>query len=371
MYKLRPSVSLVDLGDNVLEFFKTNTRKAIKLKVQDDVIKNIVLSLDGDTSIDEISKKYKFDSDSEEAKNLFSYLKKKSILANDALVKNRDDYMKYRRVIHFLEDFAESDTDLFDIWENIRSSRVVIIGTGAVGSWVAANLVQSGVKRLVLIDKDNVELSNIHRQFGFTENDIGKSKTETIKRRLLEFEPLAEIDIYDMYLEENTLNRIEGKIDLIINCADKPSVDQTSKWVGKFCMKHNIPHIVGGGYNMHLSLIGPTIIPYESACVNCFDEQLKEINSIEGKEVKKLQIKNRKLGSFGSMCTVIAAMVGMESLKVLSKHIKPDNINRRGEFDIYDMSIKYRDFEKLDECSWCGGKMYEGNNNKKCNGEQS
>jgi hypothetical protein len=37
------------------------------------------------------------------------------------------------------------------------------------------------------------------------------------------------------------------------------------------------------------------------------------------------------------MCSLIASFVGMEAVKVLTKHITPDNINRRGEFDIYDM----------------------------------
>ena len=47
-------------------------------------------------------------------------------------------------------------------------------------------------------------------------------------------------------------------------------------------------------------------------------------------------------------------MVGMEAIKVLSGKIKPDNINRRGEFNIYDMGISYKDFDKLDDCEWCG-----------------
>lgn len=362
MYKLRSSVSVVDLGNNVIEFFKTNTRTIIKLKTRNETIKNIVLAMNGETPIEEIAQKYEFDSNSANAKELISYLKRKSILANDALVKQTEDYSKYRRVIHFLEDFAESDEDMLEIWNNIRSARVVIIGVGAVGSWVAANLVQSGVKKIVLMDKDEVEMSNLHRQFGFNEEDIGKSKTGILRKRLLKFEPKAEIDTYNMNLEEGSLEKVNGSIDLIINCADKPSVDQTSKWVGLFCMKRNIPHIVGGGYNMHLSLIGQTIIPFKTACVNCFEKQLEEINSISGLNVKKLQVKNRKLGSFGPMCTIIASMIGMEALKVLSKKISPDNINRRGEFDIYNMSIKYRHFNKLDDCEWCGGN-YEGNNN--------
>ena len=119
-------------------------------------------------------------------------------------------------------------------------------------------------------------------------------------------------------------------------------------------MKRKIPHIVGGGYNLHLSLIGQTIIPNRSACVKCFEKKLKEENKINPNRVKKLNVKNRKIGSFGPMCAIISSMVGMEAIKVLSNSITPANLNRRGEFDILKMDIKYKNFEKIEDCEWCG-----------------
>ena len=353
-YKLRSSVSVIDLDDNCLEFFKTNTRKSIKIRTENDLIKKLVTHLDGNTSLEDIAAEYHFDPNAESTIALIGYLKRKSILANDGLVKDRPDYLKYRRVIHFLEDYADSDETLLEMWNNIRNSRVVIVGMGAVGSWIAANLVQSGVLYLVLIDNDCVELSNVHRQYGFTEDDIGKVKTSVLKERLLQIEPDVSIEECNMFLDLDNLKKITGDIDLVINCADKPSVDETSKWIGKFCMERKIPHIVGGGYNLHLSLMGQTIIPFETACVQCFDTQLQETNSFEGLNLKRLNIKNRKIGSFGPMCTIIASMTGMEAIKILAKNINPDNVNRRGEFSIYDMDIKYSYFDRLPNCEWCG-----------------
>ena len=182
-----------------------------------------------------------------------------------------------------------------------------------------------------------------------------KKKTHVIKEKLTHFEDVV-VDEYNMFLTEDSLYNITGDIDLIINCADKPTVDQTSEWVGKYCMERNIPHIVGGGYNMHLSLIGQTIIPFKTACVQCYKKQLESINYMGGADIKKLNVRNRKIGSFGPMCSLIAAMTGMEAVKVLTKYIQPDNINRRGEFNIYDMEIKYHDFNKLEDCTWCGNK---------------
>lgn len=57
-YKLRSSVSVVDLGNNVLELFKTNTRKAIRLRTQDQTIEQLILNMDGQTPVEELGKEW-------------------------------------------------------------------------------------------------------------------------------------------------------------------------------------------------------------------------------------------------------------------------------------------------------------------------
>ena len=247
------------------------------------------------------------------------------------------------------------------MWNNIRHSKVLIVGLGAVGSWVACNLAQSGVGTLLLMDPDDVDITNLHRQFGYTEEDIGKKKTEALAERLKKYNENLNVITKNDYLDETVLNGFDNMdIDLIINCADKPNVDTTSMWIGEYAMKRGIPHIIGGGYNLHLSLIGQTVLPGKSACVNCFKKKLEEENKIDPQKVKKLMVKNRKVGSFGPMCSLIASMVGMEAIKILTKYIEPSNVNRRGEFDIYTMDIQYKYYERRDDREWCGkeGKYY-------------
>lgn len=351
--KLKSSVSVVKLSDNVLEFFKTNTREQIRLKVNADKIIDITKSMNGEYSILEIAKNYDIDYTS--LVNLVDYLNEKGVMEH---INPTDDFYKYdsyRRIINFLSDYSKSHTQLTEFWGNILNKTVVIIGLGAVGTWVSANLVQSGITKIIIVDSDTVELSNLHRQFGYTEEMIGQKKIYALEKHLKQYNPDLEIEKIDCFLDENTLARLDDKkIDLIINCADKPNVDTTSLWVGEYCMRRNIPHIVGGGYNLHLSLIGQTVIPAKSACVKCFEKQLEEDNKIDTTRVKKLQVQNRKVGSFGPMCSLIASQIGMEAIKIISECTIPANINRRGEFDIFTMDISYKTFNKREDCEWCG-----------------
>lgn len=353
--KLNATVSVVRISDTVLEFFKTNTRQQVRLRVWDDAILNLVADLSGEKTIDELAAEHNVEKG--ELLRLLGFLQSRGILDNVEPGNEFDSYEAYRRVIHFLADFSDSHEKLMDYWNNIRTATVLIVGLGAVGTWTACNLVQSGVQKLILMDADTVDASNLHRQFGYTEGDIGMRKTDALERRLREYNPAVEVCKVSAFLDEDVLGRLDGrKIDLIINCADKPNVDTTSLWIGEYGMKRNIPHIVGGGYNLHLSLIGQTVIPGKSACVKCFQKQLEEENKIDPARVKKLAVKNRKAGSFGPMCSLIAGMVGMEAVKVLSGCIEPANMNRRGEFDIYTMGIKYREFFRRKDCEWCGEK---------------
>ncbi len=353
--KLSSTTSVVKISDCILEFFKTNTREQVRIKVDNDSIMNIVLSLDGNKDLRTISeeKEIKYDS----LVSLIRFLDNKGVLDHVEPKSDFDSYASFRRVIHFLSDFSVSHEELLDMWNKLRNSTVLIVGLGAVGSWVACNLVQSGVKSLILMDGDTVDISNLHRQFGYRECDVGFKKADILEKRLKEYDSTINIiKCYD-FLDEQSLSQFDDySIDLIINCADKPNVDMTSLWIGEYGMKRNIPHIVGGGYNLHLSLIGQTVIPNKSACVKCFQMQLEEQNKIDPNRVKKLAVKNRKVGSFGPMCSMIASMVGMESIKILSGCTVPANINRRGEFDIYTMDITYHEFLRRDDCEWCGKK---------------
>lgn len=80
-------------------------------------------------------------------------------------------------------------------------------------------------------------------------------------------------------------------------------------------------------------------MPGKSACVKCFEKILDEENKIDSSKVKKLAVKNRKIGSFVPTCSIIANLIVMEAVKILSGKILPANINRRGEFNIFDMNI--------------------------------
>ena len=74
--------------------------------------------------------------------------------------------------------------------------RVLIVGVGGVGSWCAEALLRTGVGRLVLVDDDTVQPSNLNRQCPALAATMGRPKVEAMKERLLAIDPAAEVEAH-------------------------------------------------------------------------------------------------------------------------------------------------------------------------------
>ncbi|MEW8973351.1 MAG: tRNA threonylcarbamoyladenosine dehydratase [Tissierellaceae bacterium] len=115
----------------------------------------------------------------------------------------------------------------------LAKSTVAVFGIGGVGSYATEAMVRSGLGKIILIDYDIIDISNINRQIHATTKTIGRPKVEVMRERLLEINPDLQIQIYkEKYNEEtrdllldksydyvvDAIDMISSKIDLIVNC---------------------------------------------------------------------------------------------------------------------------------------------------------
>ncbi len=80
--------------------------------------------------------------------------------------------------------------------EKLKNTKVAVFGVGGVGSFVVEALARAGVGCFVLIDKDQVSLSNINRQLIATHKTIGKLKVDVAKERILSINPEAKVETF-------------------------------------------------------------------------------------------------------------------------------------------------------------------------------
>lgn len=122
------------------------------------------------------------------------------------------DTKKYVRQLVLDECTPENQRKLFD-------TKILIVGMGGLGIPVALYLVGSGCKNIGIVDGDKIELSNLHRQIAFNEEDIGKYKAETLGKKLQKMNSNLNLKIYSDFLTEKNV-QIVSEYDLIVDCSD-------------------------------------------------------------------------------------------------------------------------------------------------------
>lgn len=352
--RLRPSVSAIPTTDpTIWEFFQGNTRRIIRVKLANPRAIDPILALNG-FSLNHL----RLLDEGATLSKLAQFLFEKCCIEYVGTGKEIEKSSRYR-VLQFLADYFPSN-EILTTFSKIQNSRVAIVGAGAVGSWVATGLVQTGVRKLVLIDPDLVEKSNLNRSH-YTQSDIGLPKAQQLASQLL----AVDSDIEAVALEapitserdlEELAEPFGHDFQLVINCADSPSVDAIARLIANYCFPRTIPHIIAGGYNLHLSLIGPTIVPSEGACFECIQTALESDRPAEFDGVSKLERKRRNIGNTSPVNAISSSFVVNEAIRALcrSKRLMPHMIGRRGEFNYLTSEINFTEYLRLKGCSCCG-----------------
>ena len=105
--------------------------------------------------------------------------------------------------------------------DRFAKTRVAIFGVGGVGSWAAEALVRSGIGHLTIVDSDVICSTNVNRQLQATALNVGKSKVEELKKRLLEINPGADIETRHMAYTAKTCEQFDlGSYDYVLDAID-------------------------------------------------------------------------------------------------------------------------------------------------------
>ena len=108
--------------------------------------------------------------------------------------------------------------------EKMKNSTVAVLGIGGVGSFTVEALARTGVGKLILIDKDVVDITNINRQIHATLHTIGQEKSELMKQRVASINPECEVVTLQMFYNEETAEQLfEHKVDYIVDAMDTVS----------------------------------------------------------------------------------------------------------------------------------------------------
>ncbi len=105
--------------------------------------------------------------------------------------------------------------------EKLYKSKVAIFGIGGVGSFVVEALARAGISNFILIDNDQISLTNLNRQIHATHSTIGKYKVDVMKDRILDINPNAKIETFkEFYVPDSKVKILDKTISYVVDCID-------------------------------------------------------------------------------------------------------------------------------------------------------
>ncbi|KGX93522.1 hypothetical protein N781_10845 [Pontibacillus halophilus JSM 076056 = DSM 19796] len=103
----------------------------------------------------------------------------------------------------------------------MKDATVAVLGIGGVGSFSAEALARSGVGRLILIDKDDVDITNVNRQIHALVSTVGQSKVDLMAERIKDINPECEVIRLHMFYTEETYEELfQYELDYVVDASD-------------------------------------------------------------------------------------------------------------------------------------------------------
>ena len=224
--------------------------------------------------------------------------------------------------------------------EKLRKAKVCVVGVGGIGNPVVTLLTAMGIGKLKIVDRDIIEISNLHRQHLYTEEDIGRVKVEAAKARLEQINSSVQIEALPNSVTKYTAENIVKGFDIVVDALD--SIDARYA-LNDACIKLNIPLIYAGALGMLGSIC--TIIPNKTACLRCIFPALAEDDmptcSTEGVHP--------------SILYLVGGIQVSEVVKIILGE-RPTLENKLLYIDLNDLSLEKVPVFRQVECPSCGTK---------------
>ena len=130
--------------------------------------------------------------------------------------------------------------------DKINNTTVMVIGIGGVGGYTVEALVRSGIKKIIIIDSDTIDITNKNRQIIALDSTLGRKKVDGMKERILDINNECKVEALDIFLDISNTNKIINKYkpDYVIDACDTIT---TKKEIIISCIENNIKLISSMG----------------------------------------------------------------------------------------------------------------------------
>jgi len=220
----------------------------------------------------------------------------------------------------------------------LKQAKVCIVGIGGLGNPIVTRLAAMGVGKIRIVDRDVIELSNLHRQTMFNEDDVGQVKVETAAKKLRKLNADIFIEELPVSINDYTALDVVDGCNVVIDALDSVNARYS---LNKACIEKKIPFVTGAAVGVTGQSF--TILPNETACYHCLfpalDEDSMPTCSIEGVHP--------------SILSIIGGIEVSEAVKIITGKA-PSLKDKVLHVDLEILIFNFTKVSRVQECSVCG-----------------
>jgi len=220
----------------------------------------------------------------------------------------------------------------------LRNAKACIIGLGGLGSLIALKLVGMGIGYLRIVDRDIVSRSDLHRQYLYDADSVGRPKVEVALERLSRLNPDVELDPFVESLNSTNAGEVIGGVDAVLDGLDRP---EPRHLVNRTCNKLKIPYILGAAIEAFGNV--STIVPGQTFCLECFMAGLRD------DDLPKCGV----VGVHPSVLGIVTAVQVSEAVRLLIGQ-EPKLLNKLMYINLREMKFDTVNLVSREDCPVCG-----------------
>ena len=264
----------------------------------------------------------------------------------------RDVRARFDRQLRYFSDISEGQLPS-QCQRNLEDARVAVLGVGGLGGWSALALVCHGIGEMLLVDFDQVELSNLNRQILYSEADIGRSKAHVAAERLGAFNSSMRLEVREQKLDsEAAVAEAIAGADVVIDAVDWPALD-IERWVNSACFKADIPFVAMSHFPP-IARVGPFYVPGRTGCYACQEAAYRRSYPLYDVVVEQQRAKPSPAATLGAACAFIGGHVALDIVHHLTGLVAPSSQGVSLIFDLRTMEIEREQVVPIPDCPVCG-----------------
>jgi bacteriocin biosynthesis cyclodehydratase domain-containing protein len=258
-----------------------------------------------------------------------------------------DGAQRFARQLPYLGEFAEP----LEAQRRLRASTVAVLGCGGLGTWALGAIASLGVGRLVLVDHDNVELSNLNRQILYSPADIGTPKVECAARWVASFDPAIEVVAHREQVgsAEQVSSLVRGA-DALLQLADWPPYE-LERWVNAACVELGVAHL-SAAQQPPVLRIGPAYVPGVTACFECQERQIRDGFPLYDELTEWRRAHVQPATTLGPASGIVGTLLAMETLHLLLG-VPAATQGRAMVLDMRTLECEWEDLRRDASCPVC------------------